>query len=193
MRLTAVATVLGILAAGCGSTSNPPSEEALKELASEAASMTPEAFMDVTHGGGTVSLDGEGNEPLTLVLLTHLLQRGPDAATASQPISYGSGGAAPNPAHLAEALFPGRSAAYASFIRSDYVTELTQKVGQGEVTGVVSFEAPGVYSGSVRYVARRSNGGWRVEELSIPAGGIRVVLTGDGTWKRRTPAPGSSG
>jgi hypothetical protein len=67
-------------------------------------------------------------------------------------------------------------------IHADRIADLTCEVRDATAEGVVSFAVPKLYQGKARYLARRSNGKWCIDEFMMPAHGIHVVRNAKNHW-----------
>jgi hypothetical protein len=72
-----------------------------------------------------------------------------------------------------------------TMIHTDRITNFTCSVDGDTATEKVSFKAPKLCQGKVNYVARRKSGKWRLEEFTMPANKIHIVLADKGMWVQK--------
>ena len=69
-----------------------------------------------------------------------------------------------------------------TILHADRITDCTCIVEGDKATGKVSFRVPKLLEGKVNYVARRTEGKWRIEEFEIPAHDVHIIRTKDNKW-----------
>ena len=165
-------------------------EERVKELVSEAAGIPNDDWAKLASGTEAPSPDTLESQTLSLMLFS--LRALPPAGNESELPAIANlkkdfqylPEHTPKPAEIAGALWISRTNGYASYIQPEYVTEVTVNVTGDTASGEVAFEKEGLYRGRVRYVARRVNGDWRIEEFHLPNVGLSLQLSEPGVWKR---------
>ena len=130
------------------------------------------------------------SKTLTLMLLTVKVNEDDEKARAEFRFQ---GVNSPKPSELAEEI--NRSVRGAgrfrfalgpvTMIHADRITDFTCKVDGDSAKGTVSFKVPKLYQGKVNYVARRKNEKWRLEEFTMPAYKIHLVLGDKGMWVQK--------
>ncbi len=73
-----------------------------------------------------------------------------------------------------------------TLVHADRITDFVCAIHDDTASGSVSFEVPGLYQGKTRFLARRREGKWRIEEFCMPAYQLDVVRNAQGVWKRVT-------
>jgi len=193
MRRLFLLTLIASLVSGCSKRDQRPkdrgpSDEQLKRLISEAASMPIEHFRKLAEAAGVPALDAVQSKPLTLLLVSGRFGSPGDEAALREIRVVGI----PRPAELARAMVRGQDAdeaPYASFLWPENITAVTREARGDTITGAVSFREKGLYEGTVEYTARRRADGWRVEEFRLPASGYRTTRMPAGTWKLADEKP----
>jgi len=71
-----------------------------------------------------------------------------------------------------------------TFIHADRITDLTCNVEGDTAKGTVAFKVPDLYQGSVKYVAKRKDGNWQIQEFILPAYDTHLVRNAEGTWEQ---------
>lgn len=160
----------------------------LMGLMPEAAAMPISDFKRLVASSATPQLDDFENQPLTFVVLTErfgkLLDKHP---TSDMKFEAGK------LVDLERALAGGEldSATSISLLRKEYLTGLDfdNKKGKesGTVKGVVTFEAPGIYSGKLDFFAEKHADSYRITAFVFPELGVRVERTGPNSWRARFP------
>jgi serine/threonine protein kinase len=151
--------------------------------------LLPEAAGVPNNQWGTLAGDIKGpNEravtgmPLSLLLMT---LNPPAAATKNPDVVkdywYLTEGL-PKPADIDRAVQRSKAEGYVSFLQPEYITNVTVDLDGDIARGTIGFVAPKLYSGSVQYAARRTNGEWRIEEFALPNYKITLRRGEDGIW-----------
>ncbi|HEX5104847.1 MAG TPA: hypothetical protein VFV87_13595, partial [Pirellulaceae bacterium] len=165
-------------------------EGQIKELVSEAAGIPNDDWTKLTSGMEVPSPNTLQSQTLSLMLFS--LRALPPAGIESELPAIANlkkdfqylPEQTPKPAEIARALWISKSKGYASYIQPEYVTEVTVQVAGDTASGEVAFEKEGLYRGRVRYVARRADGDWRIEEFYLPNVGLSLVRNEQGVWER---------
>jgi predicted Ser/Thr protein kinase len=162
------------------------SPAAARELIPEAASMTSADFQKLASSPLATPAVSE-SQSLSLILMS--LRPGEAAKTNPAALADFQYLEAPMPSRVAEAMWKTKSKGYATAIQPEFITNCTCRTENDTATGTVSFTAPGLYSGKVDFVARRTAGVWRIDEFRLPGYGIKTVRGEDGKWTRSDIAP----
>lgn len=156
----------------------------IRELLPEAASVPVETITKLRFGGLDRVSDIK-NFSLTMFLIAvsppKLLE---DKAVREAKLRDLDLGNVSDPGRIVEALLKSEGKGYATSIQPEYITDLTCEVKGDVATGVVSYEAKGVYKGRAEYTARRSDKGWRIEEFRLPGYKLRLTRGEDGKWTK---------
>lgn len=152
--------------------------EQMKELVSRAAEMRIDDFRKISASGKTPKLSDFENQPLTLVVQTSefldLLAQHPTSNfdyKVAEIEDFESAITAGEPAWPASV----------NVLQLDYITGFEFSEKDGRVRGEVSFEAPGVYSGKLHYLAERIGTGYRITQFRFPE--LRIERGKTGRWK----------
>ncbi|MCA9053192.1 MAG: DUF1080 domain-containing protein, partial [Planctomycetaceae bacterium] len=160
-------------------------EDRVKELVAAAAGISNADWIIFASASEPPTPDMLENRSLSLILFgmprSTAVQRGDSPPKASNEFEYLTEGT-PKPAQLAQAMWVSKSKGYASLIQPEYVTNVTVNVAGDAAYGKVAFEKRGLYRGLIGYVARRSNGDWRIEEFHLPDLGMALECGDDGIW-----------
>lgn len=159
--------------------------ETIRKLIPRAAGMSMEEFRRIASMGQP-RLEKIENQTLTSVVVF-----GKPAVAKGKPHFRLLGqGRAAKPTSLANELArqvrigPLRvPTPYATVIHLDRITDFSCTVEGDRATGTVAFRAPKLYEGDADYLARRTDGGWRIEAFVLPRAGLRVVRKASGLWK----------
>ena len=162
-------------------------ERRVKELVAEAAGMTNEDYEKIAGASGLPNPAALESKSLSLMLFSllavdidFLAKTKPGAEKDFRWLTDGQ----PKAAQVGTAIWKSRNKGYASFIQPEYVTDVTLQIDNLTAHGTVSFAAPDLYEGNVRYVARKKNGRWIVEEFHLENIGLSLRRRENGQWDR---------
>jgi hypothetical protein len=169
--------------AGVGENADDAAE--IKRLVPEATAMSRADFEKLAKSSTTPRLDDIADKSLTLHVLA--LEATGDAEASRDFHLLGE--SVPSPAQLAEEIYRGKRLFGLSVpggpvtaIHADRIQEVTCDVDGDRATGEIKFQTPMLYEGRVEYVATRSDGKWRIVELSIPSRRVHIVRGDAGKW-----------
>lgn len=164
---------------------------AAQQLIPEAASMSNADFEKVaginpdpdTIENPQANPDAIENKSLTLILLTlNPMKESYQNEAVLEDFNYPTNNAIPETGEIADVIYKSKPKGYATFLQPDLITHCTCNTEGETASGFVMFNAPDLYSGKVRFVARRNEGSWQIEEFHLPNYGITTVLKTDGKW-----------
>ena len=156
---------------------------AAQQLIPEAASMSRTDLEKMADG--SLELHQFEGQSLSWVLWRlHPRIESSDNPAVLEDFNYlpGAGEPFPNPAMIYEEIMRTKWKGYGTFLHPASITHCTCNTEGETASGFVMFNAPDLYSGKVRFVARRNEGSWQIEEFHLPNYGITTVLKTDGKW-----------
>jgi len=157
----------------CGRDRGPLTPEDAKALVLEAAEI-PRALLDeVTAAGHDWHPGTASTLPFSMLLLSVPFPDSEDLRRIPTP------GEAPlTPRQLWLDAGSGRI----TLLTGEHITELTVEEEAETAAGSFRFRRPNVAEGRATFRARRTEGGWEVVELGLPAVDAAVARRRDGTW-----------
>ena len=161
--------------------------KSIRALIPEAAGMRLSDLRALAEGIGEPKESDVADKSLTLIMLT-LVVSPSDSKANLEEFNYLSKGY-PDPSKIADLLDSSR---FESKSRGTLVLSITDEritgfsctVDNDVATGTVSYKLPELLSGSVKYVAQKNEGQWKITELSMPTRGINLRFENN-SWKRK--------
>lgn len=163
--------------------------EVAGNLVSEAASIPNEEWTAIASASTMPSPASLDNHTLSLILFSlfgQSLDQIDGHPNAADDFHYEN--PQPKPFQIAQAIWISKAKGYASFVQPEYITDCTVQQEADTAHGTVTFNADGLYSGRIEYVARQRGGVWGVEEFHLPNFGVSLRRNDNGKWINMTRA-----
>ena len=156
--------------------------ERIKTLLPEASSIPIAEWEHVKAGVGNVPVKIEDwpNQPLSLVIV---MMRNPLTPKCKESLWEEKEGEVFKPSSLSDAMEKSKEKGYATLLQPEFISEYKCSVEKDKAAGTVTFRAKGALGGKVEFTARRTAGGWSIEEFRLPGCEVRVQRGANGKWK----------
>ena len=192
LAFTAV-LVLPLALLGC--TSSRPSEQALREMVTDAASVPGKVWRPFHVAGLIPTIKRVDDHRFTLVILEQpSLDLEPKVLTHREQLKrelryVGREHSDPQILSLAGSEIPGTDRV--CVFHTSHLQSLSCKIRESMLFGVMSFRTP-ILAGQFEYTAMLTNHHWQVTQFRLPVRGIEATLTTNGTWHSTGCVPRST-
>lgn len=155
-------------------------KEKIKALIPTAAAISRKDWLKIAMSSGMPKSSDIENMPLTMIVLITAVQPS-DTEQQLEEFNY-DGNATPRPAELSkEFMRPLIGKLFQTSVTAlhfDRITKFTCEVKENSAKGYCKFKVPGLYTGKVNYIAKKTKAGWQITEFVMPARKIHLKYDG---------------